>query len=565
MEKLKAILHLIVYGDDNRKYPETYFEEQSYQCARLLPLVSLIFAFIWLGYIPLDAELYPDIIAIRYLRIGLSIISLIIFGLYWVPFFRKNSIHLITILGGYAAVSTAIITGLTKGDPSYMGGFCMVVVASLFVPLRTTIYYAVMIFALICFFTTLVILEVDILNDISKYSLNDLLSAIVVAFLLVFLLDRDRRSYYNKSKDRERQRIQIQGQAITIKERNKKLEHQKIEIEDAYKELQTTQRQLIQSEKLASLGQLVASIAHEINTPLGAIRSSADSIEEILLDTLPNFAQFIKKLDNQTLFIFDEMIQVATQKIDTLTSRQKRTLKYKLIDQLEKSAISDAEEFADLIVSMNLQEENKIFMTLLQLNQPKQLIKDVLQTAYQLTTIIKSNQTIKEATNRAAKTVFALKNFSRQENTEAKSEVKINETLETTLVLYHNKIKQGIEVVCHLEEIPVFWGYPNELMQVWTNLIHNAIQAMHNKGKLTITSQLKNKKVLISIKDTGDGIPKEIQERIFEAFFTTKIAGEGSGLGLDITQKIIAKHNGSIWFETQKYEGTTFFVEIPTN
>ena len=104
-------------------------------------------------------------------------------------------------------------------------------------------------------------------------------------------------------------------------------------------------------------------------------------------------------------------------------------------------------------------------------------------------------------------------------------------------------------------------------MQVWTNLIHNAIQAMKGKGELIVSTKTiekqGNKMVLVSIQDTGSGIPIKIQDRVFDAFFTTKPIGKGSGLGLDITRKIIDKHDGKIWFETEEGIGTTFFIEIP--
>ncbi|WP_375563188.1 ATP-binding protein [Bernardetia sp. OM2101] len=584
MNNIKNILRLIIYGDENRQYPDTYFQEQSYQCARLLPLVSLVFIFIWLGYIPLDAELYPNVEGIFYLRIGLSVVSFTIFCLYWIPFFRKKSIYLMSVLGAYAVISTAIITGLTKGDPSYMGGFCMVLVASLFVPLRMIVYYSVMIFAIICFFTTLLILDVNIMTDVSRYSLNDLASAIILSFVFTFLLDRDRYSYYKKSKDREQQGKQIQNQALTIQENNtvlqasekelkqnleelkttqEQLRKQKTEIENAYKELQFTQKQLIQSEKLASLGQLIANIAHEINTPLGAIRSSADSIENILLETVPNLPNFLKTLDDKMVSVFNKFVEIASKKTDLLSTRDQRTVKYDLIEELEELGFTEVDEYADLIADMNMYKEKELIKLLLQTKNKE----EVFETAYQLSTVIRSNQTIKEATKRAAKTVFALKNFARQDHSEEKSEVDLNQSIETTLILYHNQIKQGIDIKRNFDYVPSFLGYPDELMQVWTNLIHNAIQAMKGKGKLIVstktTENQSNKTVLVSIQDTGGGIPKKIQDRVFDAFFTTKPIGEGSGLGLDITRKIIDKHNGKIWFETEEGVGTTFFIEVP--
>ena len=585
MNKLKTVLRLIVYGDENRQYPDTYFQEQSYQCARLLPLVSLVFSFIWLGYIPLDAELYPNVEGIFYLRVGLSVVSCIAFGLYWIPFFRKNAIYLMSILGAYALISTAMITGLTKGDPSYMGGYCMVLVVSLFVPLRIYVYYSAMALSVICFFVTLLFLEVDIRTDISKYSLNDLVSAIILAFVFAFLVDRDRHSYYKKSKDREQQRKQIQEQALTIQESNKvlksseeelrqnleelkttqeELKKQKTEVENAYKELQSTQKHLIQSEKLASLGQLIANIAHEINTPLGVIRSSAESIESILLETLPNLPAFLKKLDEKTLSVFNRFVETSSKKIEMLSTREQRSAKYELINELESLGFTEVEQYADLIADMNMQDEKGLIKSLLQTENKE----EIFEMAYQLSSIIRGNQTIKEATKRATKTVFALKNFAHQDHTEEKADVDLNQSIETTLILYYNQIKQRIEIKRYFEEIPLFLGYPDELVQVWTNLIHNAIQAMNGKGKLIISTknqetQNQIKTVLISIQDTGTGIPIKVQDKIFDAFFTTKPMGEGSGLGLDITKKIIEKHNGKIWFETEERIGTTFFVEIP--
>lgn len=328
-------------------------------------------------------------------------------------------------------------------------------------------------------------------------------------------------------------------------------------------ELQSTQKQLIQAEKMASLGQLVANIAHEINTPLGAIRSSADSIEVYLLQVLSTFSGFIQKLDMPTLAIFNQLVEKANQKTDTLSRKEKRKIKYKLIEEFENLEIEEDEYYADIIMDMNLYGEKELVMSLFQSNNKEELKKEVFDTAFQLTTIIKSNQTIKEATNRAAKTVFALKNFARQDHTEQKIEVLLNQTIETTLTLYHNQIKQGIDVIRNFEEIPLFLGYPDQLMQVWTNLIHNAIQAMKGKGKLFVSTKKQENNVLISIQDTGGGIPKEIQDKIFDAFFTTKVVGEGSGLGLDITKKIVEKHDGKIWFETEEGKGTTFFIELP--
>ena len=339
-----------------------------------------------------------------------------------------------------------------------------------------------------------------------------------------------------------------------------KLQEQKISIESAYIELKSAQKQLIHSEKMASLGQLVASIAHEINTPLGAINSSASTIEASLLETIPNLSSFVEKLNEKDLKVFNEFVEKASTKKDILTSREMRRVKYDILERLEKNGFDEkVEYFADAITTLNMQEEEELLQHILESDNGK----IILSTAYQLITVIKSNQVIIEATKRASKTVFALKSFARQDQTGEKTSLNVNESIENTLALYQNQIKQGIELETYWGEIPNFLGYPDEVVQVWTNLIHNAIQAIKNEGKLIIKTSQKEEFVLVSIQDTGEGIPEEIQDRIFEAFFTTKAVGEGSGLGLDITRKVVEKHEGKIWFETEEGKGTTFFVELP--
>jgi signal transduction histidine kinase len=184
---------------------------------------------------------------------------------------------------------------------------------------------------------------------------------------------------------------------------------------------------------------------------------------------------------------------------------------------------------------------------------------------------IKNSQNIKMAVDRASKVVFALKNYAHYGSEQNMVEANIIDGLETVLILYHNQLKHGINLHKEFEEVPTILCYPDELNQVWTNLIHNAIQAMDGKGDLSISVSInptgfQNLSGLeIRITDTGNGIPPQIKDRIFDAFFTTKPAGEGSGLGLYIVKQIIDKHHGRIWFESEEGKGTTVFVELPQN
>ncbi|MCC3595088.1 sensor histidine kinase, partial [Microcoleus sp. PH2017_28_MFU_U_A] len=127
---------------------------------------------------------------------------------------------------------------------------------------------------------------------------------------------------------------------------------------------------------------------------------------------------------------------------------------------------------------------------------------------------------------------------------------------------YQSQIRQGIELTKNYEHIPPIQCYFDELNQVWTNLIHNALQAMNNKGYLTVNAIHNDENIQISIADSGTGIPPEIHSKIFQPFFTTKPPGEGSGLGLDIVRKIVAKHRGQITFESRPGQ-TTFTVILP--
>ncbi|WP_375559536.1 ATP-binding protein [Bernardetia sp. OM2101] len=331
------------------------------------------------------------------------------------------------------------------------------------------------------------------------------------------------------------------------------------DLQDEMRKVQTAQRQLIETEKMATLGQLAANVAHEINTPLGAIRSLADNSVITMDEILPRLAAFLQGLSTEKSLVFNKLIEYSVSAKNNFSSREKRVIKYNLIEKLEKLQVDNTDTIASFIVELEIYNNPELYEPLLETEDPCYTFK----VAHQLSRIAKNNKTIKLATDKASKIIFALKNFSRQSQTGEKAIVNINDSIENTLTLYENQFKNGIDLQLHFEKIPDFLGYPDELIQVWTNLIYNAIQVMKNKGDLSITTRLDNQKVFISVTDTGDGIPIDIQDKVFDAFFTTKREGEGSGLGLDITKKIVEKHKGKIWFETELNKGTTFFVELP--
>ena len=172
------------------------------------------------------------------------------------------------------------------------------------------------------------------------------------------------------------------------------------------------------------------------------------------------------------------------------------------------------------------------------------------------------NQIDKEAIDRISKIVISLKKFVRLDEAELQL-ADINKEMDLTLEIIRHETKNKVEIEKHYGNIPQIKCYPNMLNQVFTNILINACQSIENKGKITISTELKEHMLEIKIKDTGKGIPKENLNKIFTAGFTTKGVGVGTGLGLAISQKIIDKHNGKIRVISELGVGSEFIITIP--
>ena len=327
----------------------------------------------------------------------------------------------------------------------------------------------------------------------------------------------------------------------------------------AQKETDYTKEQLQQADKMASLGQLVASVTHEINTPIGAISSSGSSITEALGDVITQLPPLLQRLDSDTSQLLVELLKQGNRPRAAMSSREERAVVKKVTEQLDAAGVEGARQKAGLLVQFNAQDEVTHYQPLLQ--HPES--EHILQAARSLIYALGNARNVNVAVERVTKIVKALKSFSHFNIGTEKIDANLTEGMETVLTIYQGQTKVGVEVVRNYEEIPNLNCYPDELNQVWTNLIHNALHAMNHEGSLTIGIRKENDCAVVSVGDSGCGIPEEIRGKIFDVFFTTKPAGVGSGLGLDIVKKIIDKHQGRIDLQSEVGVGTTFTVTLP--
>ncbi|TXT41151.1 MAG: PAS domain-containing protein [Comamonadaceae bacterium] len=353
------------------------------------------------------------------------------------------------------------------------------------------------------------------------------------------------------------------GQLVVATRIQRKNEQVQLEIvqlnRDLEHKVEERTRQLVQAEKMASLGQLVANVAHEINTPIGAVKSSAKNISDSLSQALHHLPQLFQLLSPEEERLFIAQIEKSSIPGPSLSTREERALVRELSAVLEGHGVQEARYKAGLLVQIKADREVEKLLPLLL--HPK--ADFILDTAYSLATIASNTENINTAVERVSKIVFSLKSFSRVDPTAELVATNLQDNLETVLTIYHSQIKQGTELVRRFADTPTIMGLPDELNQVWTNLIHNALQAMDYKGVLTVSIQQEGNDAVVSVEDSGCGIPDAVLPKIFEPFFTTKPVGEGSGLGLDIVKKIIERHQGRIVVNSTEGQGSVFKVYLP--
>jgi len=340
---------------------------------------------------------------------------------------------------------------------------------------------------------------------------------------------------------------------------NKKIEAQKEKLAYTLEQLQKSHQKLIESEKRAALGQVIANIAHELNTPLGSLHSSVTNISHFLTHTLENLSVFLQLLPQKHQQDFLVLLEKSSiQSVISLSSKEKRQYRRALIQQFAEYEIDNPENIADTLVEIGIYQNIEFLLPLLKNRHGTK----ALNLIYQIASLQKNVYTVGIASKRISKVIFALKSFTRQEQKHRWVQANLIDGLETVLTLYYNQIVQGVTVVRNYTQLPLVRCIPEELNQVWMNVILNALQAMNNKGTLQIDTSVNDIEVLIKITDSGSGIPESIQSTLFEPFVTTKAVGEGSGLGLNIVKKIMDKHQGQITFTSEPNQ-TTFNIYLP--
>lgn len=317
--------------------------------------------------------------------------------------------------------------------------------------------------------------------------------------------------------------------------------------------------------KLAALGKMSASLAHELNNPAAAIKSNAIDLYE----KLTGVPQHIQKLletppsmeEMQNMFqVFKD--KMATGEVLELSLAERADLEDEMADWLEDRGAEDGYSMAECFMDMNMCVED---LDKLEGAVSARALPAVLNWLQHFLTIKRGVMEIKEASSRISGLVAAIKSYTHMDKSTKMERVQMEDGIRNTFMLLQHKLKKkNIQLELQFQEgLPAIMGMPGELNQIWTNLLDNSIHALpENGGKIDIKANRVGDFVQVKFIDNGSGIPKEIQNRIFEPFFSTKKQGEGTGIGLDMVQKIVKNHNGDIRLDSEPGR-TEFLVCIP--
>jgi signal transduction histidine kinase len=325
--------------------------------------------------------------------------------------------------------------------------------------------------------------------------------------------------------------------------------------------IRETTRMEQQRDRLASLGKLSAGLAHELNNPASAAKRAASQLRAVLIkirnashelgkrNLTPAQKAEIEKMEAS-------FVQHNELPPDALTISD---LEDQIDSLLRSHGQNDLWQLAADLARKNIKPEalESLFASLEADTARAALVR--IAASVEVATMLNE---IESATSRISELVGAIKEYTYMDQNPVQN-VDIAKSIETTLTILNHKLKHGVDVKRDYERIPLLVNsFGSELNQVWTNIIDNAIYAMHGKGELRIRTYREDDCVVVEIADNGPGIPPEVQSHIFEPFFTTKGVGEGTGLGLDTVQRIVKKHRGNIQV-TSEPGNTHFQVWLP--
>jgi signal transduction histidine kinase len=325
------------------------------------------------------------------------------------------------------------------------------------------------------------------------------------------------------------------------------------------------QREMIdRRQRLTALGTITAGLTHELNNPAAAAVRAVGELRTLLKDSRLHLAQLAEAgIPPEKLRALIEAQEACTSKLGNLPPRSPLEIsdaEDELGEALDELGVQDAWDLAPALVNAGFSDKD---LEKIRTKVGEQHAPGAVRWLAEAIEISQMLSEVTEATERITSLIRSAKQYSQMDRAPFQ-ELDVHDLLDSTVAIFRGKVRPGITVVTDYDRtLPLIPCYGGELNQVWTNLIHNALDAMGESGTLTIRTAHDEDEAIIEIGDTGPGVPDAIKDRIFEPFFTTKSVGEGTGLGLDISYRIVAgRHGGEI--KVRSVPGDTWFeVRLP--